>query len=226
MVLGKNSKGCLQNELPFVAPYRPASNGLAERAVQTLKVGLKKNSDGSLETRLYRFLLTYHNTPQTTTGMAPSVLLNKRTLRTRLDLIRPCVEATVKGMQEQMKEAHDKKSRDRKFFCGDPVFVYNFLGTPKWLPGVIEQTLGPVSFRVLLQDGHTWRRHMDHIHYHDAKSDTEDVPLVKPDKPLPSIPPVVEENTPIKPTEEVQPSSSSMEVQEVKPQLPIFLLET
>ena len=78
--------------------------------------------------------------------MAPSVLLNKRTLRTRVDLIRPCVEATVKGKQEQMKEAHDKKARDRKFFCGDTVFVYNFLGTPKWLPEVIEQTLGPTVF--------------------------------------------------------------------------------
>ena len=53
---------------------------------------------------------------------------------------------------------------------------------------------------------------MDHIRYRDAKSDTEDVPLAKPDKPSPSIPPVVEENIPIKPTEEVQPSSSSMGV--------------
>ena len=80
-----------------------------------------------------------------------------------------------------------KKLETGRAFC---VFVYNFLGTPKWLPGVIEQTLGPVSFRVLLQDGRTWRRHMDHIRHRDAKSDTEDVVLlVKPDKPLPSIPP-------------------------------------
>ena len=42
-----------------VSPYRPASNGQAERGVQTIKNGLKKLADGTLEARLVRFLLTH-----------------------------------------------------------------------------------------------------------------------------------------------------------------------
>ena len=41
------------------APYHPASNGLAEWDVQTVKEGLRKMVDGSLETRVSRFLFRY-----------------------------------------------------------------------------------------------------------------------------------------------------------------------
>ena len=44
-------------------PYHPASNGLAERAVQTFKGGMKKLKEGTLETKLARFLFTYRITP-------------------------------------------------------------------------------------------------------------------------------------------------------------------
>ena len=71
-------------------PYHPSSNGLAERAVQTVKEGLKKMK-GTLEVRLDRFLFNYRVTPQATTGIAPAELLMARRLRTHLDLLYPSV---------------------------------------------------------------------------------------------------------------------------------------
>lgn len=58
-----------------LSPYHPSSNRLAERAVQTLKGGLKKLVCGSLETKLARFLFKYRLTSQTVTGVSPAEMM-------------------------------------------------------------------------------------------------------------------------------------------------------
>ena len=45
------------------APYHPASNELAERAVQVVKQGLRKHIAGNIQTRVDRFLFSHQNTP-------------------------------------------------------------------------------------------------------------------------------------------------------------------
>ena len=73
------------------APYHPASNGLAEWAVQTFKSGMKKLTIGSLGTRVARFLFTYRITPQTTKGSSPSELLLGHRLHCHLDFLYPSI---------------------------------------------------------------------------------------------------------------------------------------
>ena len=67
-------------------PYHPASNGLAERSVQTFKMGLKQITEGSLQARLNKFLFQYRLTPQTTTGLSPAELMFGRRLRSHFGL--------------------------------------------------------------------------------------------------------------------------------------------
>ena len=76
------------------APYHPSTNGLAERAVQTFKLGLKRITGSSIQDWLSKFLLHYRN-PHTTTGVPPAELLMGRRLRTQLDLLFPDVSKRV-----------------------------------------------------------------------------------------------------------------------------------
>ena len=72
-----------------ISPYHPASNGLAERAVQTFKEGMKKSKTTDLQLRLTRFLFQYRITPHTTTGIAPAEMLMNRRPHSHLDLLHP-----------------------------------------------------------------------------------------------------------------------------------------
>ena len=71
------------------APYHPSTNGLAERAVQVVKRGLRKKSHGTMHSRLATVLFAYRLTPQSTTGLSPSELLLGRRPRSHLDLLKP-----------------------------------------------------------------------------------------------------------------------------------------
>ena len=54
------------------SPYHPSISDLVERAVQTLKKGLKKVKEGTMEARIARILFSYKITPHSTTGVSPS----------------------------------------------------------------------------------------------------------------------------------------------------------
>ena len=145
------------------APYHPASNGLAERAVQIIKRGLKQVTEGTMHTRLAKVLFTYRMTPQSTTGQAPAELLLGRRPRTCLDLLRPNTSDRVERKQQQQKFRHDGCGQTRTFRIGDTVFVRNYGAGSVWLPAKIVESTGPVSFRVVLEDGRNRCCHQDQL---------------------------------------------------------------
>ena len=144
-------------------PYHPASNDLAERAVQTLKEGLKKLTNGSLNTRLARFLFKYRITPQSSTGVSPAELLYGRRLRSQLDLLHPDLGRRVRQEQDRQKQGHDVRSKSREFGVADKVYARNYGSGPLWLSGTVLELCGAVSYSVQLEDGRQVRRHIDQL---------------------------------------------------------------
>ena len=71
------------------APYHPATNGLAERFVQTFKQALCAaiTEKKPLSQKLANFLLAYRTTPHAMTGETPAMFLMGRNIRTRLDVL-------------------------------------------------------------------------------------------------------------------------------------------
>ena len=147
------------------APYHPASNGLAERAVQTVKEGLRKLSGGCLETNLSRFLFQYRLTPHTTTGQSPAQLLLGRRPRSHLDLLHPDLTSRVEHKQKLQKQRYDQHTTVRQFVPDDAVYVRNFGEGDTWLAGTIVNAPGPRSYNVKLSDGRVVRHHVDHIRF-------------------------------------------------------------
>ena len=147
------------------APYHPASNGAAERLVQTVKQAIRAgNQEGtSIEKALAKFLLQYRSTPHPTTGVAPCELLLGRSLRTRLDLLKPDIGGRVRDHQGQQKARHDRHSRSREFDVGEHVWTRNLREGPRWMSGTIVDRLGPLSYMIRLPNGDLWRRHVDHL---------------------------------------------------------------
>ena len=95
------------------APYHPTSNGLIERAVQIVKRGLKKTTEGSVRSRLAKILYTYRLTPQSTTGVSPAEMLLGRRPRLRLDILSPLTAERVEAQQMKQKSQHDAHAHER-----------------------------------------------------------------------------------------------------------------
>ena len=170
--------------------YHPASNGLAERAVQTLKNGLKKVRDGTLASRIARVLFSYHTAVHATTGRSPAELLIGRLPRTRMDLLVPTPSVRVEESQAKQKARHDKTAKVRVFNKGDTVLVRNFPSGKGWTRGTIVKSLSPVSYRVTLSSGRVVKRHQDHLrHYVSSENESDQETIETPFFPSPTVDP-------------------------------------
>ena len=129
---------------------------------------MKKVSSGTIWDRISKFLFQYRITPHTMTGLPPCEMLMGRKLRSRLDLLKPDVQARVISKQAKQKSNRDKHGKPRTFVEGERVYAKNFGQGNRWLPGLIVSSKGPVSFEIKLQNGKKCRRHQDHLRHRAA----------------------------------------------------------
>ena len=95
------------------------------------------------------------STPHSTTGVSPSELMFGRQLGTSGD-----VYALVRNSKGKEHDAHVQL---REFTVGARVFVRNFGRGPMWLPVVVKELTGPVSYTVELEDDRVVHRYVDHV---------------------------------------------------------------
>nr|KAG5693828.1 hypothetical protein BaRGS_004436 [Batillaria attramentaria] len=123
------------------APYHPATNGAAERLVQTFKQALRKSSLPP-KRALQEFLMQYRRMP-TSCGFSPSELLMSRQIRTRIDTLLPSPAHIAQG--KQSKEASKTQVTPdpggvakvtRQYKAGDPVYALYYgphhAKQPRW----------------------------------------------------------------------------------------------
>ena len=128
-----------------------------------------KNNGQTLAHRMNNFLLTYRTTPHSTTGTPPSELLMGRALCTRWDIMKPDVGQRVCWRQAKQKEGKDQNTKLRHFVMGQSVMVKNFRPGPTWVPDIIAQQLGPLTYMIEISVGKFWKRHVDHVKDYPSK---------------------------------------------------------
>lgn len=141
----------------FSAPNHPATNGLAERNIQTLKRRLKATADepGSLSDKLRSILFRYRATPLAS-GHSPAELYLKRRLRIRMDALLPNKKAFI--------PLNPSTSRVRSLQVGERVQARIFQDNHDiWKFGTVTKKLGQFHYIVELDDGRSVKRHINQL---------------------------------------------------------------
>jgi len=148
------------------SPHHPASNGMAESAVKTLKRTLIKcDQDG---TNVYEALLNLRNTPRPAILLSPAQLLMSRRTKTIVPMAKSLLmpstvpDTTALRRQRQIKQAalHDRKARDVPPLAENtPVRIRpTELGKKQWIKGTVVHRAADRSYDVQTPDGNIMRR--------------------------------------------------------------------
>ena len=163
------------------APYHPATNGAAERLVQSFKQSVRKSCKPAKESVL-DFLMMYRRTPLED-QYSPSQLLNGRQIRAKIDAILPSPphlaqqrQSKINQRQSNQRDSHttsvDKVLHEdqvrHKYQVGTHCYA-KYCGPrrnrqARWVPATVVKVHGPRSVHVKVHPrGPIWRRHVEQL---------------------------------------------------------------
>ncbi|XP_036329398.1 uncharacterized protein K02A2.6-like [Rhagoletis pomonella] len=140
----------------FIAPGHPATNGLAERNIQTLKQRLKCMTDDPrpMRKKLREILFRYRSTPLKC-GNTPAELYLGRQIRIQLDTLK-----SPKVDSQRTVQRHDV----RQLKEGERVQTRYYINNKKsWKFGTIIKKLGHLHYMIKLDDGYILKRHINQL---------------------------------------------------------------
>lgn len=151
-------------------PHHQQANGMAERAIQTVKNILKKTIENKED--IYLALLSYRNTP-VYQSYSPAQILMSRTLRDNIprteEQLRPQIinetnfQARLEEQQQNMKYYYDRKTKERKSVqIGERVY-YQTHPKSTWKKGIVKHKYNDREILIKRPDGSTLKRNLQFV---------------------------------------------------------------
>ena len=156
------------------SPTYPQSNGLSEKAVQTVKRILKKTGDP------YIGLLEYRNTPVTGMSYSPAQLLMSRTTRTKIPVAQELLKPQLAtGVKQQLVTCQQQQARyynqgAKPLTALKPQEAVRLRQGKTWVPALVDaKAETPRSYLVTTASGQQYRRNRK-----DLLQTTETPPVI------------------------------------------------
>lgn len=139
----------------FIAPGHPATNGLAERNIQTLKQRLTSmsNDPATMSTKIREILFRYRATPLRN-GKTPSEMYLGRQIKIQLDALKPLKLTSTKSTITSARKLGEGDRVQARYYTANKSI---------WKFGVVAKKLGNLHYIIKLDNGFVFKRHINQL---------------------------------------------------------------